>query len=93
MQLRYLNFSKPNVTAVEVLPVYPDFVNWKFPCAQVIFDSDPAPTNTNKHVAVQLDEMSQAMIRYVKLIMHIETQTLLISYAIPFRFVIQWCER
>lgn len=61
----FANFSKPSVTPVEVLPVYPDFVNWKYPCAQVIFDSDPAPTNTNKHVTAQLEEMSQAMIRCV----------------------------
>lgn len=56
------NYSKPNVTAVEVLPVFPDFVNWKYPCAQVIFDSDPAPAN--KNVPAQIEEMSQAMIRY-----------------------------
>lgn len=62
----FLFFSKPNVTPVEVFPVYPDFVNWKFPCAQVIFDSDPAPTNTNKHDVAQLEEMSQAMIRLVE---------------------------
>lgn len=45
--------------------VYPDFQNWKFPFAQVIFDSDPAPANTNKHVTAQIEEMSQAMIRLV----------------------------
>ncbi|XP_055294950.1 RNA polymerase II-associated factor 1 homolog [Sitodiplosis mosellana] len=59
------HYSKPNVTAVEVHPVYPDFQNWKFPFAQVIFDSDPAPANTNKHVTAQIEEMSQAMIRGV----------------------------
>lgn len=58
-------FSKPNVTPVEVMSVYPDFVNWKYPCAQVIFDSDPAPNNSTKHVTAQLEEMSQAMIRFV----------------------------
>lgn len=57
--------SKPNVTAVEVLPVYPDFKNWKYPCAQVIFDSDPAPANSTKHITAQMEEMSQAMIRLV----------------------------
>lgn len=50
---------------MEVCPVYPDFVNWKFPFAQVIFDSDPAPANTTKHVTAQMEEMSQAMIRLV----------------------------
>lgn len=59
------HFSKPNVTPVEVMPVFPDFVNWKYPCAQVIFDSDPAPNNSTKHVTAQLEEMSQAMIRCV----------------------------
>jgi len=34
---------------------------WKHPCAQVIFDSDPA--QKGKSTQVQLDEMSQAMIR------------------------------
>ena len=38
---------------------------WKHPCAQVIFDSDPAPKE--KSVAAQLEEMSQAMIRYFTL--------------------------
>lgn len=55
------HYSKPGVTAVEVLPVFPDFELWKHPCAQVIFDSDP--TQKGKSVPEQLDEMSQAMIR------------------------------
>jgi len=55
------HYSKPNVVAVEVLPLFPDFKNWKYPCAQVIFDSDPAPIG--KNVPSQLEEMSQAMIR------------------------------
>lgn len=57
------HYSKPNVTPVEVFPIFPDFVNWKYPCAQVIFDSDPAPAN--KNVPAQIEEMSQAMIRGV----------------------------
>ncbi|EDW54870.1 RNA polymerase II-associated factor 1 homolog [Drosophila sechellia] len=57
------HYSKPNVVPVEVLPIFPDFTNWKFPCAQVIFDSDPAPAG--KNVPAQLEEMSQAMIRGV----------------------------
>lgn len=57
------HYSKPNVTPVEVMPIYPDFKLWKFPCAQVIFDTDPAPVG--KLVPVQLEEMSQAMIRGV----------------------------
>lgn len=55
------HYSKPGVTAVEVLPVFPDFELWKHPCAQVIFDSDPA--QKDKTVVAQMEEMSQAMIR------------------------------
>ncbi|CAH0558918.1 unnamed protein product [Brassicogethes aeneus] len=57
------HYSKPNVVPVEVLPLYPDFSLWKYPCAQVIFDSDPAPVG--KQVPAQIEEMSQAMIRGV----------------------------
>lgn len=31
----YKHYSKPNVYAVEALPVFPDFALWRFPCAQV----------------------------------------------------------
>lgn len=55
------HYSKPNVVPVEILPIYPDFTLWKYPCAQVIFDSDPAPVG--KQVPAQIEEMSQAMIR------------------------------
>lgn len=37
---------------------------WKHPCAQVIFDSDPAPKGRSQ--PAQMEEMSQAMIRYLK---------------------------
>lgn len=57
------HFSKLNVVAEEVLPLYPDFKNWKYPCAQVIFDADPAPMG--KKMPAQMEEMSQAMIRGV----------------------------
>ncbi|VVC29605.1 Hypothetical protein CINCED_3A008847 [Cinara cedri] len=57
------HYSKPNVHAVETLNVYPDFKNWRYPCAQVIFDSDPAPMG--RPVPAQIEEMSQAMIRGV----------------------------
>lgn len=57
------HYSKPGVRALEVLPVFPDFENWKYPCAQVIFDFDPAPAN--KKTVDALEEMSQAMIRGV----------------------------
>lgn len=55
------HYSKPRVTPVEVLPVFPDFKMWINPCAQVIFDSDPAPKDFSSSVGV--DMMSQAMIR------------------------------
>jgi RNA polymerase II-associated factor 1 len=29
------HFSKPGIVPVEVLPVFPDFQLWKYPCAQV----------------------------------------------------------
>lgn len=60
------HFAKPGVVPVEILPVFPDFNLWKYPCAQVIFDSDPAPVG--RSVPAQLEEMSQAMIRYADLI-------------------------
>ncbi|XP_785518.3 RNA polymerase II-associated factor 1 homolog [Strongylocentrotus purpuratus] len=55
------HYSKPHVTPVEILPVFPDFETWIHPCAQVIFDSDPALRDKSSHQ--QLEEMSQAMIR------------------------------
>ncbi|NP_001086458.1 RNA polymerase II-associated factor 1 homolog [Xenopus laevis] len=55
------HYSKPRVTPVEVMPVFPDFKMWINPCAQVIFDSDPAPKDASGTAA--LDMMSQAMIR------------------------------
>ncbi|MEQ2192269.1 hypothetical protein XENOCAPTIV_009332 [Xenoophorus captivus] len=55
------HYSKPRVTPVEVLPVFPDFKMWINPCAQVIFDSDPAPKDISGPQGV--DMMSQAMIR------------------------------
>ncbi|KAB7494223.1 RNA polymerase II-associated factor 1-like protein, partial [Armadillidium nasatum] len=58
-----MHYSKPGVHVVEELAVYPDFDLWKYPCAQVIFDSDPAPVG--RPVPAQLEEMSQAMIRGV----------------------------
>lgn len=58
------HYFKPNVHAMEVLPIYPDFKNWKFPCAQVMFDADPTP-NPTKSLPNQMEEMSQAMIRGV----------------------------
>ncbi|KAM4687143.1 RNA polymerase II-associated factor 1 homolog [Rhinophrynus dorsalis] len=55
------HYSKPRVTPVEVMPVFPDFKMWINPCAQVIFDSDPAPKDATGSAALEM--MSQAMIR------------------------------
>ncbi|XP_057693959.1 RNA polymerase II-associated factor 1 homolog [Corythoichthys intestinalis] len=55
------HYSKPRVTPVEVLPAFPDFKMWINPCAQVIFDSDPAPKDFSGPAGVEM--MSQAMIR------------------------------
>nr|VZI05913.1 unnamed protein product [Spirometra erinaceieuropaei] len=55
------HYSKPGVTAVEVLPVLPDFNLWRYPCAQVIFDDDPA--RKNQSTSDQKEEVNQAMIR------------------------------
>ncbi|XP_066560080.1 RNA polymerase II-associated factor 1 homolog [Amia ocellicauda] len=55
------HYSKPRVTPVEILPVFPDFKMWINPCAQVIFDSDPAPKDISGPAGVEM--MSQAMIR------------------------------
>merc|ERR1719436_1048028 len=57
------HYSKPHVHPVEVLPIMPDFDMWKYPCAQVIFDSDPAPAGVPQ--AQQMEQMGQAMIRGV----------------------------
>lgn len=57
------HYSKPGVVPLEILPIFPDFKLWKYPCAQVIFDSDPAPVG--KQMPAQIEEMSQAMIRGV----------------------------
>ncbi|KAJ7379997.1 RNA polymerase-associated factor [Desmophyllum pertusum] len=53
--------TKPNVTPLEVLPVFPDFQMWAHPCAHVIFDTDPTPRGRSG--PAEEEEMSQAMIR------------------------------
>ena len=57
------HYSKKGVYPVEVIPLLPDSDMWKFPCAQVIFDSDPAPMGHS--ASTQIEMMSQAMIRGV----------------------------
>lgn len=53
--------TKPNVTPMEILPVFPDFMMWAHPCAHVIFDTDPTPRGRSG--PAEEAEMSQAMIR------------------------------
>ncbi|KAL5970604.1 hypothetical protein TSMEX_001663 [Taenia solium] len=55
------HYSKPGVHAVEVLPLLPDFKLWRYPCAQVIFDDDPARKGIS--TAEQREEVNQAVIR------------------------------
>ncbi|XP_013385685.1 RNA polymerase II-associated factor 1 homolog [Lingula anatina] len=55
------HYSKPGVLSIEEVPLFPDFEMWKFPCAQVIFDTDPAPKV--KALPAVTEEMAQAMIR------------------------------
>ena len=50
---------------------------WKYPCAQVIFDANPAPVE--RPVNVQVEEMSQAMIRGVM----DETGEQFVAYFLP----------
>lgn len=60
------HYSKAGVYPVDVVPILPDDKMWKYPCAQVIFDSDPAPQVEGAGNPVQQNEMmSQAMIRGV----------------------------
>ncbi|XP_041968982.1 RNA polymerase II-associated factor 1 homolog isoform X2 [Aricia agestis] len=77
------HYSKPGVTPVEIMPVFPDFEMWKYPCAQVIFDSDPAPAD--KNVAGQIEAMSQAMIRGVM----DESGEQFVAYCLPTEDTIQ----
>ncbi|KAM3186622.1 hypothetical protein ACTXT7_003923 [Hymenolepis weldensis] len=51
------HYSKKDVKAVEVLPILPDFMLWKYPCAQVIFDDDPSRSSD------QPEDVTQAVIR------------------------------
>ena len=54
---------------------------WKHPCAQVIFDSDPAPKG--RSVPSQMEEMSQAMIRYLMLKTHTLSRSIVVMLYCP----------
>lgn len=69
-----VHYNKRNVTAVEEIPLFPDFdvsLNrnfafiffqlWKYPFAQVIFDTDPLPFRKNENPELL---MEHALIRY-----------------------------
>uniref|UniRef100_A0A8C3P9V6 RNA polymerase II-associated factor 1 homolog n=1 Tax=Chrysemys picta bellii TaxID=8478 RepID=A0A8C3P9V6_CHRPI len=62
------HYSKPRVTPMEVMPVFPDFKMWINPCAQVIFDSDPAPKDTSGAAALEMmgmmDEEGNQFVAY-----------------------------
>lgn len=55
------HYSKTNVFPVAEMQIFPDFELWRHPCAQVIFDDDPAPKDRSS--AVQNECMSQALIK------------------------------
>merc|ERR1711990_1401022 len=57
------HYGKKGVEATEVLPLLPDFEMWQHACAQVIFDTDPAPRGTKPNSQKSHEIMSQAMIR------------------------------
>lgn len=57
------HYAKKDVYATEVLPLLPDFEMWQHACAQVIFDTDPAPRGSKSTQTKSHDIMSQAMIR------------------------------
>lgn len=57
------HYSKSSVTKVEEWPVFPDFDNWKYPFAQVIFDDDPSRKDPTLTTQDQIEEMSDAVIK------------------------------
>lgn len=73
------HYGKPNVTAIEVLPIFPDFNMWKHSCAEVIFDSDPTSFGTSTSSSRKIETMSQALIRGVM----DETGQQFVAYFLP----------
>ncbi|CAF3089143.1 unnamed protein product [Rotaria socialis] len=57
------HYSKPSVVKLEEWPLFPDFDNWKYPFAQVIFDDDPSRKDATVTGQEQMEEMSQAVIK------------------------------
>ena len=55
---------KNGVYPVEVAHVFPDFDNWRYPFAQVLFDTKPIPAGCDQQDIENLDrKMDKAMIR------------------------------
>lgn len=78
------HYGKKGVEATEVLPLLPDFEMWQHACAQVIFDTDPAPRGTKPNSQKSHEIMSQAMIRG----MQDEDNDQFVAYFLPGRFTI-----
>jgi len=57
------HYSKPSVVKLEEWPLFPDFENWKYPFAQVIFDDDPSRKDLTLTAQEQMEEMSEAVIK------------------------------
>ncbi|KJH45586.1 Paf1 [Dictyocaulus viviparus] len=68
------HFSKKGVTAVEEIPILPDFELWKFPFALVQFDADPSPVGfapelrasmiTQSHIKGMQDDDGDQFVAY-----------------------------
>ncbi|EYC04942.1 hypothetical protein Y032_0085g1878 [Ancylostoma ceylanicum] len=68
------HFSKKGVTAIEEVPILPDFELWKYPFALVQFDADPAPTGyapelcdsmvTQSHIKGMQDDDGEQFVAY-----------------------------
>ncbi|KAJ1366757.1 hypothetical protein KIN20_027513 [Parelaphostrongylus tenuis] len=68
------HFSKKGVTAVEEIPILPDFELWRFPFALVQFDADPSPVGfepelrdsmvTQSHIKGMQDDGGEQFVAY-----------------------------
>ncbi|VDK57336.1 unnamed protein product [Cylicostephanus goldi] len=68
------HFDKKGVTAIEEVPILPDFELWKYPFALVQFDADPAPANysadicesmvTQSHIKGMQDDDGEQFVAY-----------------------------
>uniref|UniRef100_A0A0K0DB47 RNA polymerase II-associated factor 1 homolog n=1 Tax=Angiostrongylus cantonensis TaxID=6313 RepID=A0A0K0DB47_ANGCA len=68
------HFTKKGVTAIEEIPILPDFELWKFPFALVQFDADPSPVGftpelrdsmvTQSHIKGMQDDDGEQFVAY-----------------------------